>query len=130
MRINKLKIHFKDKILNIEEKDKISKILKKEIEKSEYTVIAAKFNNEYVNLDYEIQQDGKIELIDIATREGMKVYTRTLTYILGKVFEEIYPKEIKLHVDYQLSNSMFCDIENVEVTNEMIEKLQKGMEKW
>lgn len=82
-----MEIQFNDKIIKTEEKKKISELLKEKIEKSKYTVIAAKFNNEYVNLDYIVEEDGKIELIDISSREGMKVYTRTLTFILGKAFE-------------------------------------------
>ena len=122
-----MEIQLSDKVIEIEQKGKISEIFKNEIEKSKYEVIAAKFNNEYVNLDYEIKESGKLELIDISTKEGMKVYRRTLTYIIGKAFERLYPEGI-LNADYQLSNSMFYDVENMEVTDEMIENLQKTME--
>jgi len=36
------------------------------------------------------ESDGKIELIDINSKEGMKIYRRTLTYIMGKAFWHIY----------------------------------------
>ncbi len=121
-----MEIQFNDKIIKTEEKKKISELLKEEIEKSKYTVIAAKFNNEYVNLDYIVEEDGKIELIDISSREGMKVYTRTLTFILGKAFEKLYPNK-KLNANYQLSNAMFYDILDMEVTEELVEKIQKEM---
>ena len=81
-----MKIQFKDKIIEFEGKAKISEIFKDEIENNKYTVVAATFNNEYVNLEYEIEEDGLLELIDISSKEGMKVYTRTLTYILEKAF--------------------------------------------
>ena len=76
-----MEIQLSDKVIEIKQKGKISEIFKNEIEKSKYEVIAAKFNNEYVNLDYEIKESGKLELIDISTKEGMKVYRRTLTYL-------------------------------------------------
>ena len=121
-----MEIQFNDKIIKTEEKKKISELLKEEIEKSKYTVIAAKFNNEYVNLDYIVEEDGKIELIDISSREGMKVYTRTLTFILGKAFEKLYPNK-KLNANYQLSTAMFYDILDMEVTEELVENIQKEM---
>ena len=48
---------------------KISELLKEQIEKSEYPVVGAKYNNEYKNLDYVVSSEGKIELIDI--KKGM-----------------------------------------------------------
>ena len=49
----------------------------------------------------------------------MKIYVRTLVYIMGKAFEKIYPSE-KLTVEYQLGNAMFCTIDNMKITEEFI----------
>ena len=107
-------------------KQKISEIRKEEIEKSEYPVVGAKYNNEYKNLDDVVEPDGKIELININSKEGMKIYRRTLTYIMGMAFWKLYPKA-DIMVDYQLSNSMYCTIENMEVTTEMLENVKIKM---
>ena len=106
---------------------KISEILKEQIEKSEYPVVGAKYNNEYKNLDDLVNPEGNIELIDINSKEGMKIYRRTLTYIMGMAFSHIYP-EAKITVDYQLSNAMFCTIDNMEVKEEILEKVSKEMQ--
>ena len=53
--------------------DTVGKVLKEEIEKSKYQVIECRYNNEYKNLETEIIDDAKIELIDTSTKEGMKV---------------------------------------------------------
>ena len=52
----------------------------------------------------------------------MKVYRRTLVYIVGKAFEKIYPDK-EMEVNYQLSNAMFCDLINEEVTDSFLEEL-------
>ena len=113
--------------MQMEKNIKISELLKKEIEENKYTVVAAKVNNEYRNLDDLVQGNEKIELIDITSKEGMKIYRRTLTYIMGKAFWRTYP-EAHITVDYQLSNSMYCSIENMEVTEEMLEKVKSKMQ--
>lgn len=115
------------KRLKMEEKIKISELMKEEIEKSEYPVVGAKYNNEYKNLDDLVDINGKIELIQINSKEGMKIYRRTLTYIMGKAFWNIYP-EAHVIVNYQLSNAMYCDIENMDVTEEMMEKVKAKMQ--
>ncbi len=117
-----MKIQYKDKTIEIEKPMPISQVLKEEIKNSNCTVLAATFNNEYKNLESEIETDGKIDLIDVSSKEGMKVYRRTLAYIVGKAFEKICPNK-KMEVNYQLSNAMFCDIVDGEVTDSFIEEL-------
>ncbi len=117
-----MKIQYKDKVMEFDKPMTINELLKEEIENSEYTVVAAVFNNEYKNLESIIAEDGKIELIDISSKEGMKVYRRTLVYIVGKAFENLCPNK-KMEVNYQLSNSMFCDLIDEEVTDEFLEEL-------
>ena len=117
-----MKIQYKDKVIELDKPMTISELLKEDIENSEYTVVAAVFNNEYKNLESMIEEDGEIELINISSKEGMKVYRRTLVYIVGKAFENICPNK-KMEVNYQLSNSMFCDLIDEEVTDEFIEEL-------
>ena len=123
-----MKIQYQDKIIEQDKPITIQELLAEEINKSEYTVIGAIFNNEYANLEYRIEEDGEVQLIDIASKEGMKIYRRTLIYILGKAFEKICPDE-KIFVNYQLTNSMFCDIENFEITDEFIKQLTEEMNK-
>ena len=121
-----MKIKYNDKILNVQEGKTIQQILSKEIKNNEYAVVGAIFNNEYVNLNYEIHEDGKLELLDISSKEGSKIYRRTMVYILAKAFEKLYP-DYKLNVNYQLTNSMFCDVENIDITEEMVHNINEEM---
>ena len=92
-------------------KEKISELYKEQIEKSEYPVVGAIVDNEYKSLDEELNGNERVELITINSKEGMKIYRRTLTYIMGKAFWHLYP-EAHVIVNYQLSNAMYCNIEN------------------
>ncbi len=121
-----MKIQYQDKVLESEKEITIQELLKEEIEKNEYPVIGAIFNNQYVNLEYELKQDGEVKLIDIASKEGTKIYRRTIIYILGKAVEEVCPDK-KMIVNYQLPNSMFCELENTEITEELIQQLNEKM---
>lgn len=123
-----MQITYEDKILEIDSNTEIKDILKDEIQNSKYTVIGAKFNNQYRRLDYKIIQDGTIELIDISTKQGMKIYRRTLTFLMAMAFNKV-DSSIKLRVNYQLKNSMFCSLDNTEVTKELLEKVSLEMQK-
>ena len=108
-------------------KEKISELYKEQIEKSEYPVVGAIVDNEYKSLDEELNGNERVELITINSKEGMKIYRRTLTYIMGKAFWHLYP-EAHVIVNYQLSNAMYCNMENMEVTQEMLEKVKAEMQ--
>ena len=48
-------------------------------------------------------------------------------YIMSKALNELYPNAL-LTVNYQLSNAMFCELDNMKITDEMIQKIHKRME--
>lgn len=120
-------INYQGKKIKANYGDTVGKVLKEEIEKSEYQVIECRYNNEYKNLETEIIDDAKIELIDISTKEGMKVYVRTLVFIMGKAFESLYPNK-KMMVEYQLGNAMFCKCDNMKITEDFIQKLSNKIQ--
>lgn len=114
-----IEITYKDKKINTEEKT-VYELFKNEIK--ENNIIACRFNNEVKSLNFELKEDGIIELIDISNKDGMRIYRRGLIYILSKAFEELYPNA-KTAINYQLSNSMLCEVIDAEVNDEMITKI-------
>lgn len=115
-------ITYKDDKKEINEPIKVKDLFAEEIKNSKYNIMGCLVNNEYQTLTFELKDDSKVEFIDMSNKEGMKIYRRTLIYILGKAFGEVYPEAL-LTVDYQLAHSMFCEVDNMEVTDEMIEKV-------
>ncbi len=90
-------------------------------------VLAARYNNSVVSLNQVIQKEGQISLISRAEKDGRIIYIRGLLYIMSKAFYELYP-ECYLTVNYQLSNAMFCEIENKKITPEMMEQIKQKMQ--
>lgn len=121
-------IKCENELIEIEESISIKEGLKVQIEKSDVKdIIAARYNNEVVSLDKEINKDGKIEFINKQNRDGRYIYIRGALYIASKAISELYPKAL-LTVNYQLTNAMYCQIDNMEVTDEMIEKVKIRMQ--
>lgn len=89
-------------------------------------VIACKCNNSVKPLDYEIKDGDTVELIDLSMDDGIRVYIRGALFIMGLAFNELYP-DLDIFVDFQLSNAMFCEIKNTEVTDEIINNVKKRM---
>ena len=117
-----MKITFKDKIYEINKKTRVNELLKEEIQKSKHQVMGCIENNEYQRLDFELEKDSNIELIDTTSKVGIDIYKTTLLYIMGKAITKLYPKAL-ITVNYQLGDAMYCQIDNMEITYEMLNKV-------
>ena len=84
-------------------------------------------NNEVKPLNYILKENDEVELLDTTSRDGARIYTRGLLFIMAKAFDELYP-QIQLTVNYQLSSSMFCEIDNAIVTEEMMQNVKEKMQ--
>lgn len=119
-----MKIYYDKKELEIKEGTKVIDYFAKEIEKT--NALACRFNNEIKSLDYKIDKDGEISFIDFNDVDGKRIYNRGIIYIMSKAINELY-KNALITVNYQLSNAMFCEIDNMEITKEMIENIKQKM---
>ncbi len=119
-----MQIEYNNTIIDVKRGTKVLDLFSQEISKRNNEIIACKFNNEVKSLNFEINSNGKIELIDITNKDGMRIYKRGLIFIISKAFNELYPQAL-LTVNYQLYHSMLCEIDNLKVTNEMIDKVNK-----
>ncbi len=90
-------------------------------------ILACKYKNEIVSLNTEVENFDDVMPIDITTRDGRRVYQRGILYIMGMAFNRVYPKAL-LTVNCQLSNSIYCSVENMKVTNEMVGNIKKEMQ--
>ena len=121
-----MEIRYKDKVLEVEKGSKIYDVFKNEIENSENTVVGAIYNNSYVNLSRHMNFDGRVELISINSKIGIKIYRRTLIYIFAMALKKLFPDN-KATVNYQMENAVYCDLGDIEVTDEIVSKINEEM---
>ena len=119
-----MKVICNDKEFNFEDEIALKDLLASELPED---AIAARFNNEVVSLNHPMHKDGKVVFIDRTTKDGREIYVRGLLYLLSMAAYRVYP-QARLTINYQLSNSMFCEFVNMEITDEIIENLRKEMD--
>ena len=87
--------------------------------------IAALVNYKAENLGTEIYHPSQVEFIDIDRQEGMRVYTRTLTFLLGAAVNELYPQG-RFCIEHSVSNGFFCHLHlNKKVSADDLEAIKK-----
>lgn len=120
-----IKIKHNENEIEVKKGTKVIEILEKEIK--ETSALGCKFNNEVKSLDYEILEDGKLELLTYLHTDGKRIYNRAVLYIFAKALNSLYP-EAKLTVNYQIGQSMFCEIENMKITDELLQNVKSAMQ--
>lgn len=88
--------------------------------------IAAKVNNELTSLSYRLRLNAVIEFITRADRSGMKVYRRSLSFLLAKVVKRLFPDK-RLIIGHSLGAGFYFDLEEMEVTAEIVKRIEVEM---
>ena len=115
-----------EKKFDFNEGESIYEVLKDEILNSKTEIITCNFNNQIKSLNYKPKTGGIVQLLDYTNTEGKRVYVRGAMYIMSMAFHELYPEGL-ITINYQLSNSMFCTFENLEITDEVISNIKEKM---
>ena len=123
-----MRIRYDNKDFYFSEVKTIGEAFKSQIENYENgDVIAARFNNDVESLKQVLDKDGELSFITRQDRDGRIIYIRGLLYVMSKAFIEVYPEAL-FTVNYQLSNAMFCTVDNLEITEEMLVKVKNKMQ--
>ena len=78
-----------------------------------YPILGAKYNGELVDLYTEVNTPGKIELVDITSEDGMRIYWQSLVFLLARAVYELFPRR-KLMVQHSLGKSYYCEFKGME----------------
>lgn len=108
----------------------LKQIAKDQHIKIKYPILGAIVNNKLKELSYRIYKPKNVKFIDITHPQGMRMYVRSLSFVLEKAVKEIYPYA-NLFIKHSVSKGYYCEIENLntELTNEMVFKIGDEMRK-
>ncbi|MBR4506688.1 MAG: nucleoside kinase [Bacteroidales bacterium] len=87
---------------------------KQQAEKGEplrWPILGALVNNKVEPLQYRIYNPKNIQLLDIASRQGFRMYRNSLCFMLYTAVHDCYPKA-KMSIDHSLQNGFYCRIES------------------
>ncbi|HHX18703.1 MAG TPA: nucleoside kinase [Clostridium sp.] len=91
------------------------------------TIVAAKVNNDIKELSYHLYESCKVEFIDLTYDDGMRIYRRSLNFILIKAVNDLFPDR-KVIICHSISKGIYCEIEGeTQLTVEEVEMIEKRM---
>lgn len=90
-------------------------------------IVAAKVNREIKDLQAEINSDCDVEFIELTTEPGMKVYQRSLTFVMITAVNKLFPGS-EVTVEHAISKGLYCELYlGRDLTEKDIAALQRCM---
>ncbi len=91
-------------------------------------IVGAIVNGELRELTYPIEMDARVRQVTMASADGMRIYRRSLTFLLAAAFEEMFPGA-RLTVDHSVSSGgYFCQVRGrPPLTDEELTRLEVRM---
>lgn len=73
------------------------------------TIIAAKVDNDIKELKFHLYENCKIEFIDLSNEDGIRIYRRSLYFILIKAVHDLFPEK-KVVIHHSISKGLYCEV--------------------
>ena len=74
-------------------------------------VLGAMVNNKLRENSFAFYQPKTVRFIDISHADGIRMYIRSLSFVLYAAVEEIFPGT-KLRIEHSVSNGFYCELDN------------------
>lgn len=87
-------------------------------------VISAKVNNCSQGLKFRVYQNRDVEFLDIMDSSAMRVYTRSLCFVLYKSASDVFPG-CHLFIEHPISKGYFCNFQKADGSTATEEDVQK-----
>jgi len=96
------------KTITLAKESKIENIItRKEI--CEKMILIFRINHEYVNYDYLITEDCRIDLITFYSPEGYRIYQNTAIFILTKAFHNVFSLKPKIVIEHSIGDGVYAE---------------------
>lgn len=78
-----------------------------------YPVVSAKVNNVSQGLKFRVYQNRDVEFVTLQDPSGMRVYIRSLCFVLYKAAQDVFPGS-KLFIEHPISRGYYCNFKKAD----------------
>ncbi len=124
----KIKVNFNKKEYEVENGTKIYEFCKEVEEQFQYPILLSAINNEFVDLRNELNYDCELQLFDLTSRAGYRIYQTTTTFLMIYAIKEVLGMDTKVTIEYSIDKNYYCNVDKeVEINEEVRKKVNDVM---
>ena len=87
-----------------------------------YPAVSAKVNNVSQGLKFKVYQNKDVEFMDVREASGMRVYCRSLSFLLYKASQDVLPQS-KMYVEHPIGHGIFIHLRKEDDSNLSVEDI-------
>jgi len=92
------------------------------------TIVAAKVDNDIKELSFHLYNSANVEFIDLTDDDGMRIYRRSLSFVLIKSVNDLFPDR-KVTINHSISKGIYCEVKGkTSLTLEEVTKIESRMQ--
>mgnify|MGYP000874497944 CR=1 FL=1 len=90
-------------------------------------IVAAKVDNDIKELTYVLNESCNVEFIDLTCEDGIRIYRRSLYFILVKAMHDLFPDKTVM-INHTIGDGIYCKTkDDHELSQKDIDALEKRM---
>ena len=122
-----LEVTIEDKKISIDDNQSIEDIVRSNFTHDD--VVAAKIDNQLVDLSNTVEKNCKIHLIKSSDKEGLDIIRHTCAHVFGHAIKQMYP-DIQMVIGPVIENGFYYDIYSKHIISEKeLDKIEALMKK-
>jgi threonyl-tRNA synthetase len=90
--------------------------------------LAAKVNDEIVNLNYPLKKDCKIEILTFDSKEGKEVYWHSSSHVMASAVKKLYP-DVHFGIGPSIDEGFYYDFDNLKIEESDLVKIEGEIKK-
>ena len=97
--------------------------------KLDFPVVGARVNNEIEELNYQIIKPKVVEFFDLTNPDGMRMYFRSISFIMIKAARDIYPQG-RIRIEHSVAKGYYCEFDHPEIflNDHVVEEIKERMQ--
>lgn len=125
-----LKVNYKGLFIKeYKEETKVVDIIKDFQKYYNYDILAAKLDNEIVELSDPITKNCTIDFFDRSTMVGNEVYARSVQFMLVLAVKRILGIESEIVIEHSIDKGIYCEIVKGDLDKPILKKIEEEMKK-
>ncbi len=124
---NKIKVKFRDEVLEFDEDTTYKEISEHFKKYFKYDILSCSSNNDFVDLSDKLKKKCVVDFFDRSSTVGSSIYARSARFILILATKNILGDKVKLIVHHSQDHGVYCTIEGAEINKNIINKIYLEM---
>ncbi len=124
----KIELLNKNEFIEVNQTESLYSILKREYEDDYVNYFGAKVNNKVQSLDYtKLNENDRVQFLDIKDGDGHRIYVRTLSLIYIKACKDIF-NDIDVNIKHSLNKGLYTELEHKHlITKNQLQNIKDRM---